>query len=912
MLQSPTLSHLKVNSMRKQAALGIRKTLVIYFAVLSFCEVILLMLAGSVGTYIGIVRSVQGWLLIAGVAWLLGLFIADRVVARRFEASPTIRSLMESKQRYQSLFEHHPDAVYSLDNDGYCLNANHACEQLTGYTAEELRTISFAEIVSPHEAQRAQAMFDIAKTGVPVTDNTKIIRKDGSTIEINDIMIPIVVADTVVGVYGISRDVTEKIRTSEALRKSEEQYRMLYEQLPVMYMTLDDKGTVLTANPAAMRALAVDEDDLLGASILSYVHPEDYPFMVEVLQQQVPDTMHHYQRIQYRLQPKRHPAIWVEQDMRVTSSSSAGDRLFHMICTDITNKRNAERLLEGQKQVLERIAKGEPLTNVLDTIIQLVETTTTDTMCTITLPNTQLQIARHGSSNKDYGANTYIAAATESLLTDIPPAWTRPIIGANGNTFGILTMCYTTPKQPDTYDLQVLEGYAYLAGLAIERDRNEKEISDLSFTDQLTKLPNARYLMHHLPEAIEHAGRTGTEIAIMLLDVDRFKAINDTLGHNIGDMVLMDLTARIQSCIDGTTDMIVRMSGDEFIIVLQNISESCTAVDTAARILRTVEQPVCVSEQNLRVTASIGIAFYPRDGQDSYTLLKHADIAMYRAKESGKNNVQIATPNTNNEMYNWLRLESDLSKALDNQEFVLHYQPRVSLDSGIVTSAEALVRWNHPTLGLIPPAAFISLAEETGLIIPLGVWVLNTALRQALEWEAQGLPPLRVAVNVSARQFLQNDLVDSIRNAFAHTGALANRLEIEITESILMANIEEVSQRMQALRDMGVTISIDDFGVGYSSLSYLKRLPVDTLKIDQSFVRDIPGDENDSAIVTAITALSRSLGMTVVAEGVETESQKEFLQSIHCHEMQGYLFSKPLPAREFVHMFRTVQMHLKP
>ncbi|MEX0268455.1 EAL domain-containing protein [Leptolyngbyaceae cyanobacterium UHCC 1019] len=431
--------------------------------------------------------------------------------------------------------------------------------------------------------------------------------------------------------------------------------------------------------------------------------------------------------------------------------------------------------------------------------------------------------------------------------------------------------------------------------MAVMQRRVEDMIRHQASHDRLTGLPNRLLFDERLSLALAYAYQQGEMLAVMFLDLDRFKVINDTLGHAIGDQLLQQVAQRIAGCLK-KSDTIARWGGDEFTLILPQINSANDATKIAKRIIRTLNEPFTCGEQEFHVTTSIGIALAPYDGEDAETLLKNADTAMYRAKHQGKNSFQLYAADMNTQALEQLVLANDLYKALNRGEFLLHYQPQVDLKTGEIVGTEALIRWQHPVRGLIPPNQFISLAEETGQIAAIGEWVLQTACAQNQAWQEAGYPPIRVAVNLSARQFQQQNLAQLINRVLAETGLEARYLEVEITESIAMQDIHVTIAVLDELRAMGVHISMDDFGTGYSSLATLKRFPLHTLKIDREFVKDLTTSSKDAALIQAIVTLGHGLDLDVIAEGVETIDQQEFLHSIGCDAMQGYLFSKPLPA----------------
>jgi diguanylate cyclase (GGDEF)-like protein len=430
-----------------------------------------------------------------------------------------------------------------------------------------------------------------------------------------------------------------------------------------------------------------------------------------------------------------------------------------------------------------------------------------------------------------------------------------------------------------------------------ELQAKSEQIRYQAYHDPLTGLANRRMFNDRLQEAIAEAKQTGDRIALFYLDVDRFKSVNDTLGHSMGDLLLQEIAERLTDCVPDL-DSVARLGGDEFTVILPKATEEQIAA-LANSILKKLSEPVMLRGYELFIAPSIGVALYPQDGEDLEVLLKHADTAMYHAKEQGGNRYQLYTAEMKSTDTERMELESRLRKAIERDELELYYQPKLHLKTGEISGLETLVRWHNSELGLVPPAKFIPLAEENGLIIPIGAWVLRTACEQAKKWQVAGHKPLRIAVNLSPRQFLAPDLITTVADVLRETGLDPKYLELEITESILMQNTEQTLNTLQMLKEMGIRISIDDFGTGYSSLSYLKRFPFDMLKIDQAFVRDIAHERKDAEIVAAIISLAHSLDLDVVAEGVETEEQYHFLREYGCDELQGFLFHRPMSAQQF-------------
>ena len=450
----------------------------------------------------------------------------------------------------------------------------------------------------------------------------------------------------------------------------------------------------------------------------------------------------------------------------------------------------------------------------------------------------------------------------------------------------------------DVEEIKLLTELTANISYALEYLKKEEKLNYLAYHDVLTGLPGRTLFHDRLVQAVTNAHRHGDKLGVLFIDLDHFKNINDSLGHYAGDMLLKQVAALFTACMR-EDDTVARLGGDEFVVILASMASEDEAWMVSQKILKLMTEPFTIEAHELFVTCSIGIALYPKDGDDAKTLLQSADGALYLAKNKGRNNAQFCTAEMNAKALERLTLESELRQAINRQEFLLHYQPRVDMVSGEITGMEALVRWQHPVQGLLYPTKFIPVAEESGLIVPLGEWVLRTACEQNKAWQLAGLKPVSIAVNLSARQFKQQDLVEIVTRILKETELDPSYLELELTESMVMQNVEAAIATLTQFKVIGVKLSIDDFGIGYSSLNYLKHFPIGFLKIDQSFVRDITTNRDDAIIAKIIISMAHDLGLRVIAEGVETEEQKSFLCSHRCDEMQGYFFSMPLPAEEF-------------
>ena len=479
-----------------------------------------------------------------------------------------------------------------------------------------------------------------------------------------------------------------------------------------------------------------------------------------------------------------------------------------------------------------------------------------------------------------------------------------------GRSVGAVLIHYDELNAFDDEIVKLLERMAENVSFALdnfaheaERQRAQERIQYLATHDSLTELPNRVMFSQVLNLAINSARRYDRQFAVLFIDLDRFKIINDTLGHEAGDVLLQEMSRRVKDNLR-SSDMVARLGGDEFVVLVQEVAEPEQIAIIVRKLLSAIIKPVVILEQECRVTASIGISLYPTDAQDEQSLMKNADLAMYLAKEEGKNNFQFYSKKIKTQSLERLTLETSLRRAIEREEFFLHYQAKLDLRTGAITGVETLVRWQHPDLGVVSPLQFIPLAEETGLIVPIGKWVLKTACAQNVAWQRAGLSPVCMAVNLSPRQFSDENLLSDIASVLRETGMAPELLELEITESMVMGNIERAAKQLTAIKQMDVRLAIDDFGTGYSSLAQIKRFPIDTIKVDRSFIRDIQQNPEDRAITQAIIAMGKSLSLTIVAEGVETQEQQTFLRDHACDEMQGFYFSKPVAPDQFAELLR--------
>jgi diguanylate cyclase (GGDEF)-like protein len=539
-------------------------------------------------------------------------------------------------------------------------------------------------------------------------------------------------------------------------------------------------------------------------------------------------------------------------------------------------------------------------------VTQLGEESNNETQCSITVADKVLLMSpRIAIPNQEIGViRTYGAGQFglckkdgrlihENFLAELGAkyCWILPIFW-QGEMCAFLSIADETPLPQDSQNWDEIRELAGRIGIAISAQEREDKLLIQAQYDSLTGLPNRILLQDRLRQAMEHSNRSGEPFWLVFIDLDRFKFINDSLGHKAGDQLLSGVAKRLEWTIRDT-DTVARFGGDEFIVILQGNMEDNLRTGMLNRLIHALEAPFTIDGNEINTTCSAGVAVYPTDATSAEALLSNADIAMYRAKELGKNNFQFFTQNMNEKVANRLRVETHLRKALELNELEVFYQPKVDLQTKKIVGMEALIRWNSKELGFTSPSQFIALAEETGLIVPIGEWVLKTACAQAVAWQKAGFGKLLMAVNLSARQFNQKNLLKSITDILEETGMDAEQLELELTESMIMDDAEGAEQVLHSIKSLGIHLSIDDFGTGYSSLSYLKNLPVNTLKIDKSFTDDIILHSDEAPIVASIISLAKNLKLNVVAEGVENYEQVRYLSAHGCNEIQGYYFSKP-------------------
>ena len=687
----------------------------------------------------------------------------------------------------------------------------------------------------------------------------------------------------------ITANVLRKVsRQAEQLQLNEQYYKSLFEHNPDIIITFDLDGNFLNANKAVSE-FGYTVEELIHKSFVPLLVPEDVEPVMNNFRQAVSGGVTTYECAIFDKEGN-------QKDIQATNIPIyEKDKIIgvYAIIKDITEHKKAlKNLIEAEVKYRSLVENSLVGVYIFQTPKLIYGN---PRICEMT----------------GYSEEELLALDLANLIypEDLPLVIENLTKLITNQEFTITCQYRIIRKDKSEITLEIYgssieyHGKTAVIGTVIdvtERLKTEKMIKHMAYHDQLTGIPNRYFLMEKLNDLVESSRENGANFALLFLDLDRFKVVNDTFGHEIGDKLLIEIANKLKDLL-GENDIISRYGGDEFTILLSH-SNVQRARDIAQSILTYLSEPFYHCHNEIFVTPSIGISIFPEHGKTFDTLVKNADLAMYFAKSLGKNNYQIFTDDLNEKSQHEIELEGHLRKALERNEFQLYYQPQMNLETNQMIGAEALIRWNHPEKGLIAPADFIPIAEETGLIIPIGEWAVRTACQQNKKWQEDGIPPITVAVNISARQFFQSDLPDVVRKVLQETALDPKYLEIEITESMTM-DVETAISTLIELKKIGVIISIDDFGTGYSSLNYLKRFPIDKLKIDQSFIRDCTNDVNDQTIIKTVILMAHLLKLQVVAEGVETKEQAAFLLQQNCVDAQGYYFSKPVPVNEFEKYF---------
>jgi diguanylate cyclase (GGDEF)-like protein/PAS domain S-box-containing protein len=696
-------------------------------------------------------------------------------------------------------------------------------------------------------------------------------------------------------------NVTERYRAVLGLQASLQEFRTLAEAVPQIVWITDADGQCIYFNQRWMDYTGLTIEESLGERWIKPFHPDDQKRAVDAWETATRTGAKYM--VECRL--RRSDGVyrwWLIRGVRQQDAEGTILKWFGT-CTDIHDLKMIEEALFLEKESaqvrLNSIGESVFCTDISGNVsfLNSAAEKMTRWSCAEAVGRPLAQVLRIKSANRELTPNPAELAVSQNCIVHL----------ASDCIFGRRDG-FEIPIEGSIAPIHNREGLATGAVVVI-RDVSASRAMALQMThlaehDPLTGLPNRLLLNDRVKQAIALAPRHKKQVALLFLDLDGFKHINDSLGHSIGDKLLQSTGERLVKCVR-SADTVSRQGGDEFVVLLSEVEHPEDAAITARRIIQAVAEPQSIDQHDLHVTTSIGLSLYPDDGLNAETLVKNADTAMYQAKENGRQSYQFFKTDMNVKAVERQSIEESLRRALDRQEFSLQYQPKIDLRTKRITGAEALIRWTHPTRGSVSPAQFIPVAEDSGLIVPIGNWVLHEACRQTRAWEKTGLPAVPIAVNVSALEFRQETFLEGIFGALRETGLDPKSLELELTESVLMKRAEFAASVLKELRARGIRVAVDDFGTGYSSLSYLRKFPIDALKIDQSFVRQITMAPQDTTIVSAIISMGRSLNLRVVAEGVETLGELEFLEAHQCDEAQGYYFSRPIPPEQFAKLLET-------
>jgi diguanylate cyclase (GGDEF)-like protein/PAS domain S-box-containing protein len=806
----------------------------------------------------------------------------DTSASRKIEAA-----LREGERYYRHVIDSAVDGYFAMDTQRRFIEVNDTLCNLFGYPRDEW--LGQTPIGFIAEESRAELIAHMQRIDTTDRRRYQLIarRKDGTKF-------PILLNNTthrdekgeIVGSFGFITDLTPIVEAQRAVAESERELRGILDDLQDTYYRTDQTGTIVRASRSVEQLLGYTAEEMLGRKLAdSYWSPADREQFIARMQA----NGGHVVGAASRLRHKDGHELWVLTTAHFIRDAAGNVIGVEGTTRDNTRQRHAEEELRLAAKVFESSGEAIMITDAAG--------------CMISVNNAFSRVTGYAAADA-VGRNASMLASGRHSREFFSEMW-RSMLETGywqGELWNRRRDGEIYPEWLGISSVRDEEGkITHFVGIfsdISERKAAEAKIAFLAHHDPLTGLPNRLLLKDRMQQAIVHGERNGNKVALLFVDLDRFKAVNDSFGHPVGDALLRDAAQRLLACVRDS-DTVSRHGGDEFLVVLTDLHSSEVPAQIAAKIMAVLGQPFHLEDHEAKISASVGIAVYPEDGAGFDELLKKADTAMYHAKEAGRNAFRFYTQRMNADVQERLDLHSRLRHALEREEFVLYYQPLVDLKSSRIVGGEALLRWQSPEHGLIEPERFIAAAEHSGLIVPLGEWVLQEACRELAHWHAQGHPQLSMAVNISAIQFRRGDVEDTVLRALAASGAKPAALELELTESILIDGAEQVLATIRRLQELGVRLAIDDFGTGYSSLAYLKRFAVDKLKIDQSFVRDIVTDQDDAAIVRAVIQMAGSLDLKVVAEGVETEAVAAELRAMDCDLVQGYHFGRPMPAAEF-------------
>lgn len=848
-------------------------------------------------------------LLLALVTLLLGSGRQRaQLLAQRMTAS-----LRENEAYQRAIVDSGAEGILTIDERGFVQTFNRAAEQMFGYPSPEVigRNVS---MLMPARF-RGDPAHDVMNFN-PDRDSRIVglrrevtgLRADGKEFPMS-LSINVIDAEGQRRFVGVVSDISERRAAEQALRDSEERFRLMVSSVSDhAIIRLDPEGHVSTWNEGAQRIKGYKADEIIGQHFACFYTPEDLAAGKPAHALQIAADKGQFADENWRLR-KGGERFWAS--VVITALRDPGGKLvgFVKVVRDLSERRSAEEAIAEANRFRQSILDGAAFGIVATDASGRISATNpaaerlwwyrrnemVGSLQLTDLINEADLEQRASALAKEFGVVSPVGFEALKLRADRGLADEHEWNGRRKDGSSVpLEIAITARRDADG----AIVGYLAMAYDITERRRREEYVRHIAHHDALTQLPNRSLFSDRAGVAIVRARREHTQVGVMMIDLDNFKRINDSLGHHVGDQMLITVAARLKECVR-ECDSIARMGGDEFAILLPDIRDAANIVRIAEAVTAAIDHPVVVGAHELHVTASVGISTYPDAGDDPATLLKNADTAMYKAKVGGRNGYRIFTQDMLLEAEQRIVIETELRRALARGEFEMHYEPQVTLQTGEVFGVEALIRWRHPERGLVSPAEFLSIAEETGLIVPIGYWTLHTACREAAALQKRLAQRLTVAVNLSPKQFAHSELMQNVQSALAHSGLAAELLVLEITEGALMANSDETMDKLHALRGMGIEIAVDDFGTGYSSLSYITRFPIDLLKIDRSFVRDIIDDPADAAVARAIIAMAHGLGIKVIAEGVETMEQLTFLRERTCDAAQGHYIGRGAPIDTF-------------
>ena len=839
--------------------------------------------------------------------------------ARRVQKGEDLsQQSMMGSDLYRYLFDHSQAMICVLDYEGYILMANDATVETLGHdSAANLAGKPFLQLVHTDYHNMMSVGLDlIAEETTPLP--LKLLKTDEHSIDAEVTFSPI--GD---GQYMVeARDITERTRTAATLQEREQRLRGILDTVADAIITINAHGEVMAFNMAAEGIFGYEAREVIGHNISMLVGAEHAPHHDQYLANYIETGKSKIIDMKGREEMgRRKDGTEFPLELAVTELRHGTKRFFTGVVRDITERKEheeqirrhqdelesrvEERTRELTQEILERRRAEDKLRlagEVIESLNEGVVIINPDfRISSINPAYTAISGYESNEVLGNYPINHTALSQGSAMFDDMwngleeEGRWEGEFwnLRKSGEEYAerLSVTAITSPSG------EVMQFAAIISDIT-KRKQDEERILYQANYDSLTGLPNRSLFLDRLTQAINTMSRTDKNLALLFIDLDGFKLVNDTLGHDVGDMLLKEAAKRLGTCVR-TGDTVARLGGDEFTIIMPNLDDPKNAPIVAQRVLDSLGRAFLLSGHEAFVSGSIGITIYPDDAQDASDLLKNADAAMYRAKEEGKANYQFFTADMNEQVQERMVLKNGLTKALENQEFKLLYQPKLDLLSNRVTGAEALMRWESPELGLVSPVKFIPILEETGMVVEVGEWAIHTACKQHKAWLRQGLPPIKVAVNLSARQLRDPNFVDIVKSALKHNDLPPSAIEIEITESMLMSDATVIVAALEDLHDFGIHISMDDFGTGYSSLSYLKRFPIDTIKIDRSFVNDIHTSKDDAEIIHTIINMGHTLNRRIIAEGVEIVEQLNILKEYKCDEIQGYYFSKPLNADNF-------------